>query len=665
MEKNKLDVIVPIALDLDWPTRDGIVADIIEQYNNYGITRFALASPSGGWRGVGYPPREHYIEKANLFAEIKNAVKAYGIECGWWITATVKSGKSDKFQSIVKEDGTSHGFASCPLDDDFRKVFSENVAIFAKIAKPEFIITEDDFSICAADGCFCEKHLEEFAKRTGRFYSREELVSIFKEKTQESYKILRQWRELLKDSLVGFAEAIRKELDKESPEIPVGYMQSGSADYDGDVTEAISRALAGDKHTPFSRLFGTFYCGVEVKKIPEELYHPLYTKQHTGDNFIFYHESDTYPHTRFYTAGKHMKAIMGAAYSYGFDGSVYQTQQLLDNPNEESVYGYMWSKERDRFNAVYDKAKMCELKGVELDYDPFWNTADRSFSTINPLWVMSVSRFGIPHTSLNSNVAFWDVRQAKYADDDTIMERLSKGLFLDGDAAKVLCDRGYGKYLGVEIGEDPVEGTSISYDLAAREVICDKFVPDSIGRNMTSAHMFAPPGNGRWLTITVTDEKCEVVTEAYTFQRKLITPAMTRFENELGGKVVVMGLTLDGNNSQALLNYRRQRLIQELLVWCSDEYAFVKENPDVFVITNESKKDVEKDFLGMITLISLCEDELDKLKLHLPPHLKKANDFCVLNQNGEWEKLSYTKTDDGIEINEKFEYCEPLYILAV
>lgn len=665
MDSKRLDIMVPVRLDPQTDTCDSIAKQIKYQHENYGFKRFAFFALSKGWRSIGYPPREHYIECANLAAEVKKQLASCDVECGWFLALTLKSGASEEFTSPVKADGTKHPFSSCPLDPGFRKRFAEDVALFAKIVKPAFIFTEDDFSIEAVSGCFCEHHLKEFAARQGRYYSREELTAIFAQKTPASYRLLREWRELAKDSLVGFAQAMRTELDKESPEIPMGYMQSGGADYDGDATEAIARALAGPDHTPFSRLFGTFYCGVDVKRIPEELYHPLYSKQHIREPFRFYHESDAYPHTKFYTAGVHMKAIMGTAYAYGFDGSVFFTGQIEGESGKGSVYGEMYAEEDKRFNEVYRIAKQCELKGVEIEYDPFWNTADEAYSTINPLWVRSIGRFGIPFTSLTSQVAFWDVRQAKYAEHDTIMDRLSKGLILDGEAAKCLCERGYGRYLGVAVGEDVITGTNLIYDLGAHEEICEPFATEGKPRRMPAAHMFSPPGNGKWLELTVTDSGCEVVTEAYTFQKKLITPAMTRFENELGGRIVVMSLTLDGNNSQALFNYERQRLLQELVVWCSDEYVLAKEAPDVFVIANEAKNSGQEDFIGMLTLINLCEDPLKQVELHLPPHWKQAGDWCILQQNGEWQDVAYTETDDGIVIHCELRYCEPVSVLAV
>jgi len=664
MKKEEIDIIVPVMLELDWPTHESVVSSILDQYHNYGITRFALSCPGPGWRSYKYPSREVFENLAGLFLKVKNSLSPYPIECGWWFGATLKSGHSDEFSPQVKSTGEEHPFSNCPLDPNFRKIFSENAAAFVKIAKPYFIITEDDYSIKAADGCFCKHHLEEFAKREGRYYTREELIEIFSQKTPEAFEVMKRWRELLKDSLVGLGEALRTAIDSVAPEIPIGSCQAGSSDFDGDMTLPLTKAFAGENHTPFSRVFGSFYGSLDTKAIPERLYHALYTRQHISCDFDFYHESDTFPHTRFFKSGSQMRALVSAAYSYGFAGSLFQTQQLLDNPNEERAYGNMIREERKRFTEVKKTVKQCKLNGVKIDYDPFFNTVDVSETHWFPLWVRSLSVFGIPHTTLDSEVVFWDKRQAQYYDNDTVMKALSKGLFLDAEAALELVKRGYGKYIGVEIGEDITKGNKLIYDLGAREVIKEGFLCGSKGRNMPSAHMLSPDGNGKMLKMTVTDEKCEVITEFYTFQKELVTPSMTRFENELGGKVVVLGITLDNNRSQSLFNYRRQKLIQEQIKWCNDKFIFVKEEPNLFLIENEAINPTESGFKGMLTLINLGEDSVSNVELHIPPRCKEIKSFFILDENAEWRPMKFEKTDDGIVINEKIDFLSPVYILV-
>lgn len=661
----KLDVIIPIMIEADNLSKDEIVEAIRFQKKTYGFTRFALSSPAKGWRKLEFPPLSNFEKTAKLFVAVKEEVSKDGIDCGWWNQLTIKSGASPECSRMIKSDGTETPFSSCPLDPAFQKMFAEANALFAKIAKPSFIFLEDDYAISSSagdrwNGCYCQLHLQEFAKKVGKLYTREELVTTFEEETAESYEIFRKWRELMCDSMVSLSKAVRHEVDKESPEIPIGSMQAGSSDYDGDMTEKVARALAGSNHTPFSRIHGTSYCDRgDAKKIPSMLHNPLYSKQHIGGDFIFYHESDAFPHTRFYMSASKMRAIMSAAYSWGFDGSIFQTAQILDDTNEEMAYGLMFNKEREKFNEVKRIAKMCKPCGVQIEYDPFWNTAEKAHW---PYWTECVSLFGIPYITTNSNVAFWDVCQAEHKSHNEIMERLSKGLFLDGEAAKCLVKRGYRKYLGVEIGDDVNTGRRV-YDLDAREIIKSPFDKFSKGTHMPAAHMFCSGKNGKMLEMKIIDPKVEIISEEYSFLGEFITVCMTRFENELGGKIVVMGETIERNGSHSLINYRRQKLFHELLKWCDNSYVFAKNQPNMFTIVNKAENTEKSGFKGMVTLINLGEDTVDNVTLHLPSEWQMSTEHKLLDKNGEWVIGKIEKTDDELIINEEFKYCDPVYIL--
>ena len=467
---------------------------------------------------------------------------------------------------------------------------------------------------------------------------------------------------LARDSLVGLAEDMRRELDIDSPEIPMGYMQAGPCDYDGDCTVAVSRAMAGPNHTPYSRLFGCFYCGLNAEDIPARMIHPVYSKQHIEGDFIFYHESDSFPHTRFFTSGREMLAIMSAMYSFGYDGSIFQTQQLLDYPNEDSAYGDAFKRERKRLNVIYSLVKNCKQVGAEVSYHPFWNTIYQRDGA--PYWTKILGMFSIPWTTLSSDVVFLDKRNAEFYDHDIIMDYLSRPiLFVDSDTAEILCQRGYGKYIGVSIGE-PIntlsENSLLPWDLGSREIIAETFLPGQKGRNMTSAHMLART-NGVMRKMVIEDEACEVITEMYTYDKRLIGPAMTRFTNSLSGTVVVMGVTIANNHSQSLYNYRRQRIIHSLISEYADILAFVREEPRVYVIMNEAKEGC--DFKNILTLINLSSDAAKNVKIHLPKNYKDFNEAYVLSLDGEWQLLSYTRTDDGITLHEPLSYLEPTFIM--
>ena len=658
--KNELDIIIPISSDLDWPTKEYLISQILEQHEKYGFTKFALALPGHVYRCIGYPPKEVFLQQAQMCKEIKEKLAPYGIECGWWIALTFKSGRSPEFQGIVKSDGSEHPFANCPLDEAFKRRFTSDLADFAEIAEPSFIITEDDFSLSAAAGCYCELHIREFNKRYGFSFTREELVKVLAERTPEALDVIKKWRELAKDSQVEFATAMREALDKKNPEIPMGYLQAGLSDQDGACTYEIARAMAGPNHVPFSRLYGAAYGGIEPRELSQLLFHILYSKQHITEEFRYYMEADTFPHIRFFSAGCEMMSAIATVFSYGFDGALFIVRQLLDGGNEETAYGRGYVKERKRFEALHKTVANCELKGVQMRYDPLFSTLDEQKAVPWSWWATLFGRFGIPYTTTESDVVCWDDRIAQYASDEEIRRVLSKVLLIDSAAAKILCDRGYGEFIGVKIGDDTKQGM-LQWDLSTREVIADDYVGSLPGRNMTAPWMLAPRGNGRLPYMTVTDPNCRVITELYNGKRELITPAMTKYQNALGGTVIVQGLTVENNGSQALINYRRKHLLQTVIAECSDAYCMVKDAPDVMIV--ENKATTACGFKEILTIINLCADPLDEVVLRLPPELRDTAELLQLTVDGEWKPVEYRCTDDGVIVGHELAYCQPLYLM--
>lgn len=665
-DTSRLDIITPVKLEADWLTAEKLAETLRFQKEHYGISRFLLAAPALGWKAKGYPPMEHFENLAKKFVQVRDAVKDEGIVCGFLNMTTVRNGGSEAFGPVVRSDGTPVEITGCPLDPAFQKVFAESNALVARIAKPAFLMFEDDYSINAqvkdSMGCFCEHHLRAFAQRTGRYYTREELVPLLKERTPESIALLRQWWELTKDSMVSLSAAVRREVDKCNPEIPIGIMQPGYSDRDGDMTEAIAKALAGPNHVPFVRIYGVNYYDMSnAKNVPEVMHHALYTKQHFTSEICCYHESDTYPHTRFFLSAQRMRTYMGAAYSMGFDGSTHQTVQILDDRSEESAYGKMYVKERERYNTANRIAKQCRVWGAEMSYDPFHNALERAGT--KPLWTRAVSLFGIPYTTLEAPVAFWDRRMAEFSDHETVMKYLSKGLFLDGAAAKVLCERGYGKYIGVEIGENLGE-TVLKNDETAREVICPPFDCYSKGTHMWTSNQYACGREGTQLRMNITDPKAELVSQVYDSWQNPICAGTVRFENELGGRIVVQAVTLEKNQSAAIYNYRRQRLYHALMKWCSDYCVMAENHPNIYVIQNEAIDRETSGFIGMLTLNNLGDDAAEGLKLHLPPLWQQATRFKVLDASGQWIPVDWERTDDALIVGDVLPYSDFMYILA-
>lgn len=658
---NEIETIIPVGLELAMLEGRDVSETVLNIHEKYGFKRFMLTAPGKRWRALGFPPIEHFEQLAYAFKEAREKLEPYGIECGWWVMLCIKSGASDEFTRIKRADGSLAPYSNCPLDPVFKKHYADCVARFAEIAKPAFIITEDDYSILQSSpkGCFCDLHMAEFAKRTGREYTAEELTEILDRRDEGSLEIIRAWRELMKDSLVDFAKEIRKRLDVASPEIPMGHMQSGPSDAEGDPTYEICKALAGDKHVPFCRFCGTFYNGAIVQNIPTKLFRPIYFCQHTDGDFIALHESDSYPSSKFFTSGSEMRAIVSTAYAAGFDGSTFQIGNQVAHPNEKA-YGTMYAKNRKRFSEMKRIVKQCEMRGVEITYDPFCNTVDKGYA---PHWAQTLGMYGIPVTSKEASIAFWDSRVAKYGKRETVMKYLSKNLILDGAAAKALFDRGFGEYMGVEIGENITSAEPLCYDLGANEVTRDEFVTEGYAKNMSVASAYAYGHHGKAVRITPTSEDCKVITDVMISSGEVICPGMTVYKNSLGGTVVVLGMMIADTYSQSMLCYQRQRLFQRILTELDGDTAYIKDCARLFNILNEAKDPDQSGFIGMLTVINLSSDDEDKILVRLPEKFAAAEKVLSMDINGEWREVEFTRDGNDLEIIAECRYLDPQNLL--
>lgn len=660
-ENKSIDMIIPVGLDEEPDLRKSI-GSVIELHRKAGFRKFALFGPSKGWRNVGYPPRECFEELAGRILEFKKGLRDYDILLGWWNTLTLKSGRFGSHR-IVRIDGTESSFSNCPVAPAFQKRFSEDVAFVAEKARPFAILFEDDYGINCHRGycCFCELHLKEFARRTGRYYSREELREIFLSDTDEAAALRLKWGDLSRDSLVELASCVRKAVDRVTPWMPMGSMQPGCADSDGDSTRAVAEAFAGKNHRPFVRLHGTSYSNDDVSGAPQNIFHALYGKQHLPEKFILYHESDTYPHNRFFMSAGKMKALMASAYSYAFDGSTFQVRQHLDDPNEDHGYYGMFARESKRLNAIRDTAKKCVVSGCGLLSSPMGFSRNEDWENG---WVRAFAHFGIPYTTLESRVNVLSGKLPNALDDETVRRLLKKGLLLDGEAAKLLCGRGFSKELGVNVPQVSEKTYSkIAGDICGRERILEGFVQGNTGRLMDGCFTYSPYGNGSYFPLKPLGSGTEAITELLDFLDRPFGVGMTRFENSSGGRVVIMGQGVSNNLSSSLFNYRRQRLIQELVVWLGGEdIVYVKEHARVFCILNRPSEKFDSEFFGVVTLINLSPDPLESVELRIPADWCGKSKVEFLDVSGKWKKASCGVGEESVKILHPMAVCDPLYL---
>ncbi|MCC7524904.1 MAG: hypothetical protein IT250_08780 [Chitinophagaceae bacterium] len=661
-----IDPIVPIRFFTN--RKDKILQQLIELKKVYGLKRFLFAAPMEDIRLSGFPGREVYQQIGDTLLEAKQALGSHGISIGWWCAPSIRSGYNGRFQYITDLSGLVSDSSPCPLDPFFREEFSNNIALVVQIARPFVVQFEDDFELSWQPphvnfGCFCPLHLAEFSKRQGRSYSREMLLDMFKKNDDETVALRRSWAELSRDSLAGFAKLIREKVDEIAPETRISLCQSGVADFDGDFTEAVTRAFAG-KARPMVRLYGSSYSSDEPVSLPASIFHALYSRQHLPADIECLHESDTYPHTRFFMSAAKLRSFMTAAFAYGFNDSLFYATQYLDNLLEERGYLEMFKKEVKRFSEIKEEVADAPVAGCEMLHLPFAHTGvrykasgpgwnGRPGAPENP-WINVLGRFGIPYTSKNGKVKVVSGASLKIMSSGEIETLLRAAILLDGYAAYILSQKGYGKWIGAEVepGKDPnfcfegIRNVSRHKNLKGELIYNLIFFPGSSSEGGIFYEMTPDP-------------KAEIITDFLDPEEKPVIPGFIRFENEWGGRVAITAFDLHQNKSSAVFNYKKKELLRETIEWLGKEQlpVFINDHPNIFCICNKS---ASGKYL-IVTAINLSSDSADSLSIDVPAGWEHAAAF-QLQREGIWAAVSPKRSGRTMKLNATLHLMEPVVI---
>lgn len=657
-----IDPIIPFNFFMD--RKEKMLDQMLEMKQQFGLRRFLLTAPMDHVRLNGYPSPQVYQKIGEEVLYVKNQLAPHDIEVGWWCAPSLRSGSGAPFQNITDLTGDVIKVSLCPLDPKYMEDFSNNVATVVKISKPFMVQFEDDYELSwqppeVKFGCFCPLHLDEFAKRQNKYYSREELANIFKEVTPESIRLRRAWAELSRDTLANLAALIRKKVDNIAPETRLSLCQSAVSDFDGDFTEAVTSAFAG-KTKPAVRLYGSSYGSDHPQSLPNTVFHALYSKQHLPGHFECFHESDTYPHTRFFMSASKIRSLMTTVFSYGFDNSLFYATQYLDNPLEEKGYAEVFRSEVKRFNALKAAVGDCEVTGVEVVHRPFahivnpYTGSGRPRASSGASWVPVLGRFGIPYTSKDGNVKLISGNMVDVMEDDEIKNLLKGGVLMDGDAAYSLYKKGWGELIGaneVSIGEKP----NFCYE-GIRKTAGFSNVKGDLMYNL----MFSLAGSesGSFFQLDPTHE-AEIITDFLDAEEKPVIPGMYRFVNKLGGRVAVTAFHIEGNRSSGIFNYKKKEIISQVIEWLGNEPlpVFVKDLPNVFCVFNRSKMGG----YAIITLISLCSDPCSSFSLKLAPEWK-GRKIEELNEDGQWERVKYKSEGSFVKMDTPLSLMKPVIL---
>ena len=636
---------------VDWTgePKEAHVKELRKMHDRYGLDRFVLIGP---WH-VQYERDTDISEWERLGDSIAFAKKELAdieVEIGWWVVPTLRGGRYRPFQHIMDCDGhVTH--ASCPLDRRFAEDFSAKVAACARRARPSVIFFEDDFTLSnhggmnAMRGCFCPLHLAEYAKRTGKPHTANEIAEMFRNPTTANASLRQAFAELSRDSLAGLAASIRAAIDVVNPSIRICLCQSGFVDIDGDATEAVARAFAG-RTRPMVRVFGAAYFNENAPAtLPGELAHTFWSAQHLGKDIELIHETDPYPHTRFCNSSLYLFSELAAAVMAGVTGSYYYCTQYSDDPMGDDGYARRFVSERRRLETVRDLRAAMRPVGVRAVYTPkevymLRETKKSVTGGMLPVAAYFLGKLGFPMTTMDdAPVAMLIGNTPDVLSDDEIRKLLAGGVLIDAEAAVALTKRGFSSFMGCEAVE--ANGRLFfNYEQILPVAGCT-----SAGKKLYNREMDSPPFIGWTPKRSVLAElkpmkDAEVWSEVCDYQGKSVAPATVFFRNASGGRVAVLSRSLDARVHPSIYSSRKQEMFHRLFDRLADGRSLdvtAPKTPSIWLVAARNDREL------LVMAENLCGEPRADIEL------KFSSEWCggevsLLQGDGSWRPMGTAST---------------------
>ena len=643
------NVMVPV----DWVSEpcETQVRELRRMRERYGFRRFVLIGP---WHEQYERdlPLADWERLGDSIARAKRDLADLDVEISWWVVPTLRGGRYRPFQHIADCDGFE-SYASCPIDGRFREDFSSKVAACARRARPAVIFFEDDFTLSnhgglnAMKGCFCPLHMAEFARRTGQALSAKEVAELFRRPTAANAPLRQAFAEVSRDSLAGLAAAVRTALDAVDPSIRVCLCQSGLVDLDGDSTEAVARAFAGGTR-PMVRVYGAAYFDENAPMtLPGTLAHTFWSAQHLGRDIELVHETDPYPHSRFFNSSRYLISELAAAVMAGVSGTYYYCMQYADDPmGDDDGYARCLAAERRRLEAVRDLRTAMRPCGVRAVYTPkevYMTRAARKDGTL-PVHAYFLAKMGFPMTTVeDAPVATLVGRTPDVLSDDEVRRILCGGVMIDAEAAVLLTKRGFGELMGCE-AEDANGRLFFNYEAILPAAGCA-----AKGRKLYHRVMDSPPIAGWTPKKSVLAELkplagAEVWSEVCDSRGRVVAPATVFARNAAGGRVAVLCRSLDTQPHPSVYSPRKQEMMHGLFARLAGDRAIdvvAPKTPSVWLAAARSDREL------LVMAENLCGEPRGDIVLRFSPEWR-GGEVSVLAGDGSWRPLGAASADFAV-----------------
>lgn len=622
--------------------------DVIDQYNR-GISNCPLFCMNLVPEGI--PVWDKVGPKVELYKRYKAALDPHGVKTGILIQASCGHGYDivpSPFQTMINfTDGESNK-CCCPEDKRFVEHFSEVVRQLA-LARPAAIMLDDDFRIIMRPGrgCTCPLHMAEFNCRAGTDMTREELHDYIMSHDDNDPLTL-TFIEIQKDSLVNAVKAFREAIDSVDPTIQGINCTSGD---ECDSVIYTNPVFAGKGNPTIVRVPNGTYSPFSVKGFSDTMRRACVCssklRKHGID--IILAETDTVPYNRYAKNARYLHSHYTASILDGLMGAKHWLTRTAYEPDSGKAFRDILAEHNRFYTELSQLANGLQWVGansyfIEQEHHSF--SKDDIWQYHSNTWASSVfERMGIPFyfSDENTGAAFIEGDIVQDMTDEQITELFKNSVFASSDAAKDLCERGYGHLLGVNVYDwDDGIVTGESFD-GTIELCCSK------QKNV----MKLVPNN----------DKTDIITYNYKNvreQAELLSPGVTVYERDNGKLSVVYCGTPDAEHVYyegfAFLNETRKKQFVNLLQRAGALPVYYDGDNEICFRSGYTK---EGNLLCAI--FNLGYDPQDEITLYLE---KQPSTVQILCKDGSLKDVEFENRDNKLySIKTKIEPLYPVILI--
>lgn len=628
------DLLLYSIMPLDTEHTDGICEDIREQYES-GVCTCALFSMT--LVPEGNPPVDKVGPLCRKYDRFRERLDAMGVPSGILVQASIGHGwvlgEMFPYQQVVQLVDGKKPNTVCPYDEGFRKYIGDALRMIASHA-PAHIMIDDDLRLLfrPGGGCACPLHLSRFAELSGERLDREELLCAVRGRDARAERLSACFVETQRESLVECARVMRAAIDAVDPSIPGSFCCVGTS---AEFSAEIARELAGKGNPTVVRINNAKYSSLGAKYFTESFLRcASASAKLKRDVDVILAETDTCPQNRYSTSARSLHTHFTGSILEGASGAKHWITRLASHePESGRAYRRILGKYRGFYQTLSELVPTLAPRGFRI---PVGKTAKYP---LGEPWVQCpdagddwsrcvLERLGLPlyFSAEKGGVACLSGDSDRAFTDAEILEMLHGPIFLSSDAAQSLAERGFGKYLGVEVrewhGKTPTaESLSVNGNRCTCQMQTRELVPLSseVREDSTVVHSL----------------------DKMHFER--LFPGTTVYDNALGGKVFVFCGTPRAEHhitqAYSFLNYSRKLQLTRLLDEAGELPLWYPEDEEVYLRVADMK-----DGGLFCAIFNLSSDSIEDTVLACKRGVSRIE---RLNASGEWESVSFAPAGDG------------------